>query len=209
MLYAIAKAVLLPFAMFLIKDVKGIDNVPKGGFVLASNHTSHLDPIILPAVFVKYFRRKVRYLAKEELFRTWFIKVFIEAGGAIPIDRTGTDKSALGNAIRSLKAGDIVGIFPEGGRSRTGKLQKGKTGVARLALGAKVPVVPAGIIGTYEIWPAHKKVFKLKKAVTVNIGKPIYFRMYYNKKVNKKMLVGITRKVMKEIAKLSNQHYMF
>ena len=205
MLYQITKIILVPFSMFLIKDIKGLDKVPKkGAFILASNHSSYLDPIIIPVIFVKYFKRKVHYLGKKELFKTWVGKKIHNTLGTIPIDRGGGD-NALEKAIDTLKAGKIMGIFPEGGRTRTGKLNKGKTGVARLALWAKVPVVPIGIKGSYEIWPVHQKIFKFKKRIYINIGKPIYFSKYYNKKITKRLLREATTIVMKQIANLLKQ----
>ena len=115
---------------------------------------------------------------------------------------------ALKWAIKALKDGKVIGIYPEGTRSLTGKLQKAKTGVARLALAAKVPVVPVGLIGMFEILPKGCYIPKFKRA-TINIGNPIYFKKYYNKKINNKILNEITTKIMNEIAKLSNQKYNF
>ena len=210
MIYWLSTSILTPFSMFLLKEIRGLDNLPKeGGFVLASNHCSYLDPIVIPILFLKQFKRKVHYLAKKELFKPWMLNKVLKAAEIIPIDRTGKDKGALKEALKALKEGEIISLFPEGGRSRTGRIQKGKTGVARLALWAKAPVVPIGIKGSYDIWPAHKKIFKLKKGIELNIGKPMYFDKYYNKKITKKLLTDVTRKIMKEVARLSNQKYRF
>ena len=210
MIYWLTKLISVPFSMFLLKEVKGLGNLPKeGGFILASNHCSHLDPVIIPSLFIKNFKRKVHYLAKEELFEPWILNKVLQAAEILPIDTTGKNKEALKEALKALKEEKIIAIFPEGGRSRTGEIQKGKTGIARLALWAKVPVVPIGITGSYDVWPSHKKIFKLKKLIKLNIGKPIYFNKDYNKKITKKLLTDITRKVMKEVAKLSNQVYRF
>lgn len=210
MIYWLSTSILTPFSMFLLKEIKGLDNLPKkGGFVLASNHCSYLDPIVIPILFLKQFKRKVHYLAKKELFEPWILNKVLKAAEIIPIDRTGKDKGALKEALKALKDGEIISLFPEGGRSRTGRIQKGKTGVARLALWAKVPVIPIGIKGSYDIWPAHKKIFKLKKGIELNIGKPMYFDKYYHKQITKKLLTDVTRKIMKEVARLSNQTYVF
>ena len=210
MIYRLSISFLVPFSMFLLKEVKGFSNLPKrGGFVLASNHCSYLDPIVIPSLFIKRLKIKVHYLAKKELFEPWILNKVLKASEIIPIDTTGKDKGALKEALKALKDGEIISLFPEGGRSRTGRIQKGKTGVARLALWAKVPVIPIGINGSYDIWPPHKKIFKLKKGIELNIGKPMYFNKYYNKKITKKLLTDITRKVMKEVARLSNQKYEF
>ena len=208
MIYWLTKLISVPFSMFLLKEVKGLDNLPKErGFILASNHCSHLDPIIIPSLFIKQFKRKVHYLAKEELFKPWILNKVLKAAEIIPIDKKGRNKKALENALDALKQGKIIGIFPEGGRTKNGKLCRGKTGVTRLALEAKVPVVPVGIKGSYELWPVHQRIFKFKKAIYVNIGKPMYFNKYYNKKVTKKLLRSITTKIMKQIANLSRQEY--
>ena len=128
--------------------------------------------------------------------------------GAIPLDREKGGKEALGWAIKALKHGKIIAIHPEGTRSLTGKLLRARTGVARLALEARVPVLPVGFIGTFKILPKGKYVPKAKRAI-MNIGKPMYFTEYYNKKINKKMLREVTTKIMKEIAKLCRQKYNF
>ena len=107
-----------------------------------------------------------------------------------------------------LTQGKIIGIYPEGTRTLDGKLQRGKTGAARLALAAKVPIVPVGLIGTFEILPKGKNIPKLKRAI-VNIGKPIYFDKYYGKENDKKTIRLVTTKVMKEIAKLCKKKYGF
>lgn len=210
MIYQLVKAILVPFSMFLIKDIKGLNNVPeKGAFIVAGNHVSYLDPIIIPSIFVKHFKRKIHFLAKKELFKGWTRNIFEAATGGILLDRGKSGKTGLKNALNALKEGGIIGIFPEGTRSLTGKIQKGKTGVARLALWARVPVVPVGINGTFELMPRGKIMLKLKKNVTFKIGKPLYFDKYYNKSITKKLLREITNKIMEDIAKLSNQKYNF
>lgn len=210
MLYQLTKAILVPFSMFLIKDMKGLDNVPKkGAFIVATNHVSYLDPIIIPSIFVKHFKRKIHFLAKKELFEGWIGGMFETATGGIPLDREKGEKTSLKNALNALRKGKIIGIFPEGGRSANGKLQKGKTGVVRLALAAKVPIVPVGIKGTYDIWPRQKKIFKIKKVVKINFGEPIYFNNYYNKPITKKLLRALTAKVMRDIGKLCGEKYNY
>lgn len=209
MLYQLTKAVMVPFSMFLIKDIKGLDNIPKNGaFIAVSNHVSYLDPLIIPSIFIKYFKRKVHYLAKRELFEGWIGSTFQNATGGILLDREKGGKIALKNALNMLEKKEVIGIFPEGTRSKNGKLQKGKTGVARLALAARVPVIPVGLIGTFEIMPKGKRIPKLKRA-KINIGKPIYFNKYYDKKITRRLLRNITDEIMKEIAKLSKQKYKF
>jgi 1-acyl-sn-glycerol-3-phosphate acyltransferase len=193
--------------MFLIKDIKGLDNIPKNGaFIVASNHVSYLDPVIIPAILVKYFKRKVHYLAKKELFEGWIGSAFQNATGGILLDREKGGKITLKNALNMLKRGKVIGIFPEGTRSKNGKLQKGKTGVARLALAARVPVVPVGLRGTFALMPRGRVFPKLKKNVKVNFGKPILFKKYYGKQ-NKTIFRKVTTIIMEKIAELSKQKY--
>ena len=105
-----------------------------------------------------------------------------------------------------MKKGELAGIFPEGTRSPDGKIQKAKSGIANLAIAAKVPVLPIGIIGSHKILPKGNFFPRLKRC-TINIGKPLVFKQYYNKKINKRMLDNVTRSIMKEIAKLAGQKY--
>ena len=146
--------------------------------------------------------------AITEDFDNTFKKIWHTYGGAVPIDRQAGGKDVLRWAVNALKKGKIIAIHPEGTRSLTGRLQKAKTGVARLALGSKVPVIPIGLIGTFEILPKGKYIPKLKRA-EMNIGEPIYFDKYYNKRITKKLLREVTNIIMKEIAKLSKQKYNF
>ena len=148
----------------------------------------------------------MHFLSKKEHFSNPLKAKWHAWAGAIPLERNAKGTGTLKVAIKALNKGKIIGIHPEGTRSLTGKLQKGKTGVARLALGAKVPIVPVGLIGTFEILPKGKYIPKLKKA-KINIGKPIYLNKYYDRKITKKLLRKITDDIMGDIAKLSNEKY--
>ncbi|MBW2976364.1 1-acyl-sn-glycerol-3-phosphate acyltransferase [Candidatus Woesearchaeota archaeon] len=201
MLYPVLSFFIANFCKLFIKEIKGIKNLPEGGFIIASNHASFLDPSLICSILLDKFHIKVHYLGKKELFETFLGKIFHEATGTIPIDRRGKDKSGLEKAINHLKKGGVIGIFPEGTRSEDGKLQDGKTGVARLAIGSQVPVIPVGIRGTYDVWPRQKKLFRLKRVVEVNFGKPIYFDKYYTKQ-DKATFKKTTKIIMKRIAKL-------
>ncbi len=208
MVYLIAKLTIIPLVKLWVRKVNGTENLPEGAFIVAANHASYMDHLIIASYVISHLNRKVHFLAKKEHFDNIFKKAWHNYGGAIPLDRQSGDKKALKWAIKALKEGKIIAIHPEGTRSLTGKLQKAKTGVARLALLSKAPVIPIGLIGTFEILPKGKYIPKLKKAV-MNIGKPLYFPEYYNKKINKKMLREVTYKIMKEIAKLCKQKYDF
>ena len=209
MVYPIGKRIIPSIVKKLwVREVNGRENLPRGGsFIIATNHASYMDHFVM-SLIVQYLDRKIHVLAKKEYFDNIFMKVWHSYVGAIPIDRQSGGKGALKLAVKALKEGKIIGIYPEGTRSLNGKLQKAKTGIARLALAAKVPVVPVGLIGTFEVLPKGKYIPKFKKAI-MNIGQSMHFEKYRNKKINKKMLREITSRIMKEIAKLSNQKYNF
>jgi len=210
MVHSIAKIILMPWIKALfIRKVEGIGNIPKGtGFIVAANHCSYLDHYLISSIIVPYLNKKVHYLAKKEHFDSLHQRLWHKWVGAIPIDRQSGGKDALIKAASYLKDGKIIGIYPEGTRSLDGKIKKGKTGIARLALEAKVPVVPIGIIGSYEILPKGKYLPKPRKA-SINIGKAMLFEKYYGKENDYGAVLMVTKKIMKEIARLSNQEYEF
>jgi len=188
---------------FFVKEIKGMENMPKGGCIIASNHVSYLDPPILGFIVSQKLNKKVHYLAKIELFGHFFSRAVHELFETIPIDRTSKSIFWIKEAKKYLRRCEIVGIFPEGERSRSWKIQKGKTGVVRLALATKAPIVPIGIIGTYDLLPVNKKFPKIKKIVRINIGKPIYYDGYYKKRITKSLLRRLTDDLMSEIGKLT------
>jgi len=204
MLYTISRFIgYYLYRPFFVKEIKGMENIPKEGCIIASNHVSYLDPPILGFAVSQKLNKKVHYLAKIELFRHFFSRAVHKSLEAIPIDREKKDKSWIKTAKKYIRNGHIVGIFPEGGRSGTGKLQKGKTGAVRLALATKAPIVPVGIKGTYDLWPINKKFPKLKKIVRISIGKPVYYSRYYKKRITKSLLRRLTDDLMSEIDKLT------
>ena len=209
MVYPITKKTILPIIRLWIKEVNGMKNIPEeGAFIIAANHESYMDHLIIASIFICHLDKKVHFLSKKEHFDNVFKKAWHTYAGAIPLDRKTGGKEALIWAVKALKKGKIIAIHPEGTRTLTGKLQRGKTGIARLALAAKVRVIPVGLIGTFEILPKGKNIPKLKRAI-MNIGKPMGFDKYYNKKITKKLLRKITNEIMKEIARLCNQKYKF
>ncbi len=208
MVYLILRRFLAPIIKFWIKEANGIGNIPKDrNFIIAANHTSYMDHLIIGAIFIKHLNKKIHFLSKKEHFDNVFKRAWHTYAGAIPIDRR-NGKDAIEKAVKSLLEGKIIAIHPEGTRSLDGKLQKAKTGIARIALQSKIQVVPVGLIGTFEILPKGKYIPKFKKSI-INIGKPIDFTEYNDIIPNKKILNEITTKIMKEIANLSNQKYDF
>ncbi|MEO9236803.1 MAG: lysophospholipid acyltransferase family protein, partial [Jatrophihabitantaceae bacterium] len=162
--------------------VEGAENVPAhGGAILASNHLSFCDSFFMP-VMVK---RRVTFLAKAEYFTTGGLKgrlsrLFFAGVGQVPIDRDDADASrgALTTGVRILRRGDLLGIYPEGTRSPDGRLYKGKTGVARMALEAGVPVIPVAMIDTEKMMPTGRKLPHLRPRPGVRFGKPLDFSRY-------------------------------
>ena len=212
MAYSIDKALLGPIFDIWIRDVKGLENLPVNGpFIIAPNHASYIEHMLLSRIIVPKIDKKLFFIAKKEHFegvsqKSWH-KVWTRYVGYIPVDRSKGEK-ALKKALSYLKRGEVIVIYPEGTRTLNGKIQRGKTGVARLALWSRVPVVPLGIKGTFEILPKGKMIPKLKKA-TFKFGKPVYFDEYYHKTITKRLLRTITDIIMKRIAKLSEQEYKF
>lgn len=195
-------------SLWLVTGIEGIGNVPnKRPFIIVANHASYLDPPIIKSIFDRYFGIIVVYLAKKEIYNNFAKKYFFNSSGTIPVDRQKGGKIALDAAIAKLKEGEVIGLFPEGTRSRDGKLHPGKTGAARLALSARCPIIPVGIINSYELWPPNKKLPKLRKMVVVKIGKPFTLDEYYKKRVTNELLHKITNGIMLRISRLSGQEY--
>jgi len=137
-----------------IGRVEGIENIPKsGGAILAANHASYLDHFIIGVCIFARINRMIYFLAKKEHFETPLQRFWHRYLQAIPIDREAGGKDALAEAVHHLRRGDLIMIYPEGTRTRDGALQRAKTGVARLAFAAHVPVVPIGITNTFFILP--------------------------------------------------------
>ena len=190
--------------------VSGLENIPrKDGAIVASNHESYFDFICFSAVSP----RVVRYLTAAVFFRKWWWYPLVTLTGQIKVERYGPNKKksakqALAQAVSLLRQGKIIGIFPEGTRSRSGELQKAFTGVARMALTAKVPVIPVGMIGTYKIMSPHENFPHFRKC-RIKIGKPMEFKKYYGQENNPEILEKITTQIMLSIAKLAEKEYEF
>ena len=192
-------------------QVEGVHNVPESGpAILASNHLSYADWLFMPLTLT----RRVTFVAKAEYFTTpgikgWFQKLFFSGAGQVPIDRGGADAAAgaMMSAMRVLGQGDLFGIYPEGTRSHDGKLYRGKTGVARLALESKVPVIPVAVVGTDVVAPPGKKFGSFTRPV-VRFGKPLDFSRYQGMENDRYILRSITDEIMYEIMRLSGQEYV-
>lgn len=170
MLYWTVRYLLILFFKVFCK-IKYIDaeNIPKkGGFILASNHVSYYDPFAVGTPVVN----KVHFMAKKELFEEPLMGWVITKLGAFPVDREKSDLRAIKTALEILKSGEVVGIFPEGTRSKDGEVHDAQRGTATISIMAKVPVVPAAVVGTKD---AMMSKFPPKwKRIMVKYGKPIY-----------------------------------
>jgi 1-acyl-sn-glycerol-3-phosphate acyltransferase len=152
---------------------RGHRTIPKRGpVILATNHASVLDPVIV----VASMHRTVHHLAKHTLFRRWFWRFFFETlGGQIPVDRDrGGNRAAVDAAVTALRRGVALGIYPEGGRSPDGRLRMGRTGVARIALTAGVPIYPVAVMGPDRVLPKWSWFPRLFRRTEVRVGPPIW-----------------------------------
>ena len=213
MFYWLLKWVLVGPLLKLVfrPQVEGVEHVPaEGPAILASNHLSYADWLFMPLTLP----RRVTFVAKAEYFTTpglkgWFQKKFFSGAGQVPIDRSGASaaEGALAAAERILGEGGLFGIYPEGTRSHDGRLYRGKTGVARLALETRCPVVPVAVVGTDVVAPPGKKFGAITRPV-VRFGAPLDFSRYEGLENDRFILRSITDEIMYEIMRLSGQEYV-
>jgi 1-acyl-sn-glycerol-3-phosphate acyltransferase len=184
--------------------VEGRENIPlTGPLILVANHVHVLDPFFL--IFIS--PRWINFMAKEELFRSPFLRPWLRLFGAIPIRRKGKVKEKqkiLKSARNELEKGLILGMFPEGGRSRDGKLRKGKTGSVVIASKTNVPILPIGIAGTDKIKGTNWLWKRLD--IVINIGKPFKLPPISGR-MSKSQMQLLTTQLMKEIAALLPPEY--
>lgn len=213
MWYYLFKYVLLGPLLTLIgrPKVEGLEHIPSSGpAILASNHLAVMDSFFLPLVV----KRRITFLAKSEYFtgtgvKGWFNRWFYTAVGQVPIDRSNADaaQAALETAERLLQQGKLLGMYPEGTRSPDGRLYKGKTGLARLALQTGVPVIPVAMIGTDAVNPPGTS--RLRPArVTVRFGEPMDFSRFEGLEGNRFIERAVTDEVIYELMGLSGQEYV-
>jgi 1-acyl-sn-glycerol-3-phosphate acyltransferase len=190
----------------------GVKNVPRrGAVILASNHLSFSDHFFGPLPVP----RKVVFLAKAEYFtgrglKGLISKAFFTGVGQIPIDRGGGEASeaAIRTGLRVLAEGHVLGIYPEGTRSPDGRLYRGKTGVARLAIESGAPVVPCAMIDTFQFQPPHTIWPNPRFRPGVRFGEPLDFSRYHGQQADGPLLRTVTDEIMQAIAKLSGQEYV-
>jgi len=176
---------------------RGQDHVPVDGpVIIAANHLSHIDP----AFIMTATPRPVTYLSKQEHFDGRLRRALFSRMGVIPVDRDAGGSDALAEVEAILRGGGVVGIFPEGTRSRDGEMGRGRTGVARLAAATGAAVVPVAIRETDRVIPVGKRVPRLWRRFFYEFGEPLHFTA---KEVNRETLREFTDRVMDAIAALS------
>lgn len=213
MFYHLLKHVLLgPLLRLLFRPrIEGLENVPsEGAAIVAGNHLSFSDHFLMPAIL----KRRITFLAKAEYFTGPGLKgrltaFFFRSAGQIPVDRSGRDagQAALREGLAVLARGELLGIYPEGTRSHDGRLYKGKVGVAAMALGAGVPVVPCAMVGTFEVQPPGQKIPRVRR-VTIRFGRPLDFSRYAGLEGERAVLRAVTDEIMYAILGLSGQEYV-
>ena len=199
----ISKAIFRPW-------IVGRRNVPaEGGAILASNHLSFVDSIFLPLMI----DRPVSFLAKSDYFtgkglKGWATRMFFKATGQLPIDRSGgkASEASLNTGLQVLGRGDLLGIYPEGTRSPDGKLYRGRTGIARMALEAHVPVVPVVMVDTDLMMPIGVRVPRVVR-IGIVIGEPLDFSRFEGMEGDRYILRSITDEIMVALQRLGEQEY--
>ncbi|MEU4714976.1 lysophospholipid acyltransferase family protein [Micromonospora purpureochromogenes] len=213
MLYWLMKYIILgPLLRLIFRPrVEGLHHVPETGpVILASNHLSFSDSIFTPLIVP----RKVTFVAKAEYFtgkgiKGWLTKAFFAGTGCIPVDRSGgrAAQAALDTQLSVLRAGGVAGIYPEGTRSPDGRLYRGKTGVARLALESGAPVVPVAMLNLDEIQPPGKLIPKIAR-VRIRFGPPLDFSRYAGLAGDRFVERAVTDEIMYELMELSGREYI-
>jgi 1-acyl-sn-glycerol-3-phosphate acyltransferase len=207
--YFFVRHIISPIIRFIfIKRVYGIENIPKWGpVIVAFNHQSYFDFIC----FIAISPRNIHFLAAEKFFANKFWKILMIISGQIKVDRLSRDKNLTHRLVYDhLDAGKMIGIFPEGTRSPDRDLLlKAFTGVAKYSVYKKVPVIPVGIKGTYDVMSKFDRKPKFKKIVEFHIGKQIDGHDYLVGRLDEDEYERITNKIMKDIAILSGKKYNF
>ncbi|OKI01998.1 acyl-phosphate glycerol 3-phosphate acyltransferase [Streptomyces sp. CB02923] len=213
MFYQVLKYVILGplLRLFFRPHVEGLENVPpEGAAIIAGNHLSFSDHFVMPVIVP----RRVTFLAKAEYFtghgvRGRLTAAFFRGIGQIPVDRSGgkAAQAALRSGLAVLRKGRVLGIYPEGTRSHDGRLYKGRTGVAAMAIKAQVPVVPCAMIGTFEAQPTGRRLPRAIR-ITIRFGKPLEFGRFAGLDGEHAALRAVTDEIMYEILRLSGQEYV-
>ncbi|MGH2727991.1 MAG: lysophospholipid acyltransferase family protein [Actinomycetota bacterium] len=210
MFYWILKNIILgPIIKLIWRPwAEGLENVPsEGPVIVCPNHLSFFDSLFMPLMI----GRRVVFLGKSDYFDKWYISWFFKSVNVIPVRREGGEagEAALKAGLEQLQNGMAVALYPEGTRSPDGKLYRGKTGAARMALRGGCPIVPVGLIGTWEVKPASARFPKIRGVrVGVRFGRPLDFSRYAGKEDDRFVLRSITDEIMYELMLLTGQEYV-
>nr|WP_223187162.1 lysophospholipid acyltransferase family protein [Streptomyces sp. CBMA29] len=191
--------------------IEGMENIPESGrAIVAGNHLSFTDHFVMPAILP----RRITFLAKAEYFTGPGLKgrltaAFFRSVGQIPVDRSGgkASQAAVTAAIEVLERDELLGIYPEGTRSHDGRLYRGRTGVALMALRAQAPVIPCAVLGTFELQPPGRKIPRIGR-VTIRFGEPLDFSRFFGMEEQRYVVRSVTDEIMYAIMAMSGQEYV-
>ena len=204
-LYRVLHAVVRPTVNMLYRPwAEGLEHIPAHGpGIIASNHLSFLDPVLLPVAC----ERPIFFLGKAEYFKGWRRR-FFESAGVMPVHREGGDagEASLRRGQEILDRGHLLGIYPEGTRSPDGRLYRGKTGPVRLALRTGAPIVPVAMVGTFELTPPHARLPRIRR-VGLRVGPPLDLSRHAGSE-DGAVLRSATDELMYELMLLSGQEYV-
>ncbi len=195
MVFFILRHVIFPLIRLLfVREIQGLANLPKkGAFIIVSNHVTYADGPLLAAALIPYLNRTIHFVAWKKLKEITLFRLALTYFGGV------FENGSMEKLIHFLQKQEIVGIYPEGSRTHTGKIQKvTHTGLGVLAAQTRVSVIPVHMAGAFEFWPYNKTLPQLKRMITFTVGKPIF---YSGKKTTKDYLT-FGNKVMKCIERL-------
>lgn len=190
--------------------IRGLENIPRNGAaIVASNHLSFIDSIILPLVL----DRRISFLAKSDYFtgkgiKGWATRAFFNATGQLSIDRSGgkASEASLNTGLAVLGQGQLLGIYPEGTRSPDAKLYRGRTGVARMVLEAGVPIIPVAMVNTEKVMPIGTRLPRIMR-IGIVFGEPLDFSRFEGLESDRFILRSVTDEIMYELQQLGGQEY--
>lgn len=211
--YPVFRRLFFPIVRLFIREIKGIKNLPqRGPYIVAANHTSAMDGFFLATIIIPRIKKKVHFFSRYSKYGSslgnWIARRW---AGCILVDPDNKAESVK-DGIRFLKKEKVVAIFPEGHSHKENYLKKGKTGVARLALETKAPVIPVGIssnMATKSEKAFYETFFLMSDRMSIVIGKPIYFSEHNPGEITKESVEKVTRKIMKKIEELSRLPYNY
>ena len=197
--------------IFLRPQATGIEHLPReGAAIIVSNHLSFIDSILMPL----YVPRPVSFLAKSDYFtgkgvKGWAPRVFMKGTGPLPLDRSGgkASEASLNTGLRVLGQGDLLAIYPEGTRSPDGRLYRGRTGIARMVLEAKCPIIPVSMVNTEKMMPIGAKWPRRVKS-GIHFGEPLDFSRFEGLEGDRFVLRSITDEIMYRLQELGQQEYV-